>query len=265
MTFKKRIRHILYISLSLLIITTKLFSAGNRPQLIVYQYPLPESKLLPSATTIIVRFQPGTSLHNTTDVKFIVQGQQSGIHSGETILSSDGRTFIFKPHAMFAPGELVEVTVSAARIELNYSFSFTITPPENSVTTSQYQPEISNPEICSKEDVLNVPSDDGVRVTNGISLPNDFPTLVPSIYNQQLDGMLFITTTRYVILMELDGTPYFYRQFPLNRRVWDFTPQANGYISYMIGATVHLLDDQFEIVEKYKCGPQYWNGFELPL
>ncbi len=181
------------------------------------------------------------------------------------LLSSDGNTFIFKPFQKFYPGEQVQVKIVSASAGLRYTYFFTTSPStrdqhaffENYLET-YYAPENRDQKFSAPVDAVNAQLVDGVRVKNGISLPGDFPTLVPSIQEQQLGGKLFITTDRYAMLLALDGTPYFYHQFRRGRRAWDFTTQANNRISYMVGATAYLFDDRFELLDIYTCGHDYY-------
>ena len=104
-----------------------------------FQYisPLPDSKLHSRQTNII--FSHKNFIDQSTLIKdnvIRVTGSQSGIHSGEFILSDDGKTILFKPDELFAPGETVTVTLNSGiktvtGTSINaISYSFSITPLE---------------------------------------------------------------------------------------------------------------------------------------
>lgn len=71
-------------------------------------------------STIILRFKkisPGELSNLGSIIK--VAGEESGIHSGKTIIASDKRTLIFEPERSYKPGENVKVIIEPRFSEYN--------------------------------------------------------------------------------------------------------------------------------------------------
>ncbi|MBN1561230.1 aryl-sulfate sulfotransferase [candidate division KSB1 bacterium] len=214
---------------------------------IKYIHPLPSSRLHSPATTIIVRFENSSSM-DPHDVLFEVTGSSSGTHQGVTILSSDGETYIFKPANPFAAGETVDVTITAAKLNVHYSSTFIISP------TSV---ELSSSADDENEDADTPTSTQTVRIVNGVSLPSDFPQLEIRRHAATDSGFIFVSSTAYSMILNNDGAPCFYRKCLGQSKLWDFTVQANGLLTLMEGATAKVFDRQFELLDQYKCGHGY--------
>jgi hypothetical protein len=234
-----------------IVLRVDLLSADYKDHSIKYLYPLPYSKLVSPWTTIIVRFNNDTGLNNTEDIRLTVMGQKSGNHSGQTILTEDKHSFLFKPLLKFESGEQVYFDIRVRGKQIHFSSSFTISPksfnPKNTIEqgdTTSFQQKAS---IHKNE----------IRIINGVSVPGNFPVFKPGINIQPSDGLLFLSnySTRIFMILKNDGTPYFYRKS--NSNVWDFTVQADNVLTYMEGATAKVLNDHFEVVRTYKCGHGY--------
>ena len=91
-----------------------------------------------------------------------------------------------------------------------------------------------------------------MRLINGISVPSDFPTFVPTININPDEGKLFVSCYElgYLLILNSNGSPYFYKKSA--SRCWDFTIQPNGTMSYTIGRTSTTLDNNFEKIQSYK-------------
>ena len=73
---------------------------------------------------------------------------------------------------------------------------------------------------------------------NGISLPVNFPKLSTTINQETAPGKIFITNSEgapYLMILENDGTPYFYQQ--LDETSLDFKVQSNAMLSHWIDNT----------------------------
>ncbi len=224
-------------------------SASDLPEAIEYVFPLPRSDFHSPATKIIARFISAQFVKNTSQIDFLVVGRRSGVHDGTTILSSDSRTYIFKSSRAFTPGEEVSVEICVRSQPLKFSTTFKIRSdwPEPIETD-----DIREPVTARK---YNVAPHNEVRIINGISVPSDFPTLVPSVNTDPSDDLLFITTRYYAMLLYPDGSPFFYRR--LQYPVWDFTKQSESVISYVSGSAAWTLDHSFELLGEYRCGMGY--------
>ncbi|MBF8294644.1 MAG: hypothetical protein HW389_1189, partial [Bacteroidetes bacterium] len=98
-----------------------------------YIFPKPNSEFLRKETNIIVR--PGGNLDSRVlegHSVFRLVASKSGIHEGQTIVSDDKKTIVFKPLEAFEQGERVTVTVNdGIRLEngqrlKGMTFSFTV-------------------------------------------------------------------------------------------------------------------------------------------
>lgn len=214
---------------------------------IKYLHPLPDSRLHSPRTTIIVRFADNSPLRDARDVDFDVSGSISGEHQGDRLLSSDGETFIFKPENPFAIGETVLMTITAARLNVQHASMFFISPaPAAGQTSADEEPAA----------VVLQNGTTPVRVVNGVSLPSDFPELDIKQSGATDDGLIFISSASYSMILYNDGTPHFYRKSLGNSKLWDFTVQT-GLLTLMEGATAKVFDQHFELLNSYKCGHGY--------
>ena len=87
-----------------------------------YYSPLKNADYVSTGATIAVRYGPTLSDQNLADMKFGVQGAESGSHAGQTILADDHQTVIFKPSKPFAPGEQVKVDVSGLNLDVQHDY-----------------------------------------------------------------------------------------------------------------------------------------------
>ncbi|MEE4310595.1 MAG: aryl-sulfate sulfotransferase [candidate division KSB1 bacterium] len=209
---------------------------------IQYLHPLPGSRLVSQSTTIILRFEKEHVINLEKDVSFAVYGSRSGPCIGETVLSSDSRTLIFKPSAEFQSGERVSVDISTPKHQDDYQYTFLI-------STTRYN---NQQPLGEHNDFAFSDGREEYRIINGVSVPGDFPSFKPSVFNNPSEGMIFISTGNYLMILRNDGTPYYYRK--TNSRLWGFTLQAGGMLSFMDGATPNIMDKRFEIIDYYKCG-----------
>jgi hypothetical protein len=96
-------KHFLKIALILFIFTSVLLANINKS--IQYVYPKPGSKMVSNKTNIILRnvtdINESTIKHNLISVV----GSESGIHTGDFVLSDDNKTIVFNPHTAFAHDE----------------------------------------------------------------------------------------------------------------------------------------------------------------
>ena len=87
-----------------------------------YEYVFPGlgAKYVHPNSTIILRFEsiaPEELTNLETLIK--VSGEESGTHSGKTIIASDNRTLIFEPDKSYELGEKVLVTIDPCLSEFN--------------------------------------------------------------------------------------------------------------------------------------------------
>jgi hypothetical protein len=103
------------------------------PAAVQYVSPMPNAAYVSPGATIILRFGPRLSKRKVANLKFEVNGSQSGDHPGQTILADDQKTVIFKPDKPFTAGEQVQVDVNSLQMDpmmaynpVSYSFNVSI-------------------------------------------------------------------------------------------------------------------------------------------
>ncbi len=116
-----------------LILLSNLFAQNNAP----YQYvsPKPASLMVSNETNIILRHSDIIDQQSLSASLIQVKGSESGLHSGDLILSDDDRTIVFNPDKAFAGNEEVKVILMSGhkktrRVTIcpEFSFSFTTAP-----------------------------------------------------------------------------------------------------------------------------------------
>src|ERR1700690_1377517 len=88
-----------------------------------YYSPLKNAQYVSTGATVVVRYGPILSAQDLAGVKFTVQGSKSGSHAGQVILADDHKTVIFKPTALFMPGEQVRVNINGLVLDGQTSYS----------------------------------------------------------------------------------------------------------------------------------------------
>ncbi len=92
-------------------------SPSSQSLALQYYSPLQNAEYVSKDATIVVRYGPALSNQNLDDLKFTIEGSESGLHAGQTILADDHKTVIFKPASPFTPGEQVTVKVSSLHLD----------------------------------------------------------------------------------------------------------------------------------------------------
>jgi len=225
----------------LIIIFCSLFLSHSLAQELLpagYQYvfPRPGAKYVHPNSTIILRVKnisPKDLTNFNTCIK--VSGEESGTHSGNTIIASDKRTIIFTPEKSYKIGEKVYVTIEPRLTEftsitiqpLNYEF----TVLEQEVIKGSIVDEKSGNLTALKNAVIVEPQ----IMSNGVSVPSDFPHVNITHNNNPSSDYIFLNTMIppfYNIIFNTLGDPVWYRKTSDLRE--DFRVQANGWITMQI-------------------------------
>ena len=224
-----------------------------------YLSPLPESKYNNKETNIII------SSNRTADKNIIgnkgnitVEGSISGLHKGEVLIASDGRTIIFKPFKPFSLSETVHVKLSSRITGKpgSFEYKFYVKDKEIAPTRSDYFLKELGMKYFNNSlfPVSNIYSD---------SLPANFPSPTVMVSNNPSPSKIFLTCFSffpsygtYLMIFNNDGTPYFYRNaaFPT-----DFKKILNGNLVYFDGdkAKYYELDTNYFIVDSFYTGNGY--------
>ncbi|MBP1679063.1 MAG: hypothetical protein H6Q29_974, partial [Bacteroidetes bacterium] len=248
---------------------------GANPGGVQYLSPLPGSRLVSRASTIIVR--PGGRLDASVlaGASIRVTGERSGGIETGLVLSTDGRTIIARPDRMFEPGETVTVEVDGAIATTDgqtvppFSFTFSVTPLRDPVRM---------------ERVEDFDAPDGIRLLPPVasrapaakrdSVPADFPIIRIDSVDNPAPGDLFLSVARdmpdvgwYLMILDNAGQPVRYLK-TLHHYPTAFQRQANGLLSFADireeywfaggGYCTHkILDTSFAVVDSFQCGNGY--------
>ncbi len=237
-----------------------------------YLSPRPGAMLVSAETTIGVRQGETIAESSLSNSTFRVEGGKSGLHPGQVILADDEKTVIFQPSAPFSPAEIVTVTIQSG-IETTggtvlggLTYTFTVSP--NSLTQRRTLPE-TNHEVDWGGGNQSLPVTTGALVgnpTNYATLAADFPFVtVTAAANQTGDGLLFLNNTSnrpphpYLLILDDNGEPVFYRKMAPGVRYSDFRKQVNGLLTYHDGAAeaYKALDSSYRMVDTYRAGNGY--------
>jgi hypothetical protein len=230
------------------------------PLFISYLHPRPSSQLVSNQSTILLRLNPTSGIHRN-DIQFEVVGSQSGNCAGEKIYSDDLKTIIFRPHNNFIPGETISVTIREKNRPL-FSYQFSISGMSQS-DKQNARLSFTDLDHIAKE-LVTVPKVGTVRSINGITVPSDFPEFkIQEYYSDNIaPGYLFFGLRgAYVMMLNNDGTPYFFEKS--NDFLMDFKVQPNGMLSRLVDdwssgeRFFALLDNQFSYVDSFMVQGDY--------
>jgi len=251
---------------------------AQKPASIQYISPVHESSLNSRSSQIIIR--PGEVLDPVSafgDNLIEVQGSQSGKVSGQAILSSDGKTLIFKSDNQFSPGEEVTVTLGnglltrSGETVQSFTFSFTVTPLEKPLNPYEHIATL-NP--------MNVPEEISIEAqTYALDdpLPDDYGFELIH-YGDPSPGYLFLTPTPvavlegYNLIADNDGNVIHSEFFDSGMPV-DLKVAPNGWLTYGImdepspfgvaaGLTDYfLMDSTYTVMDNFQMGNGYTADF----
>jgi len=231
--------------------------------------PQPNSEYHHPETNIILRASAPLSQPDLLSLVWEVSGSLSGNHSGSVRLADDGLTILFKPSSPFYLGERVSCIVKpgeGSRLP-KLSFTFSIINKRIDFDPTQYfQQEMIKEGYAANTDLKTF---ENSTPLNNDSLPSDFPSLTSVVPAQPSSDYLYLsnitfggtTAAAYLMIVDNGGHPIFQRR--MGTYCYDFTKQQNGLYTYYQTAINHYraLDDQFRIVDSFKCG----NGYTTDL
>jgi len=260
-------------------------AAADPPADYRFLSPLPGSSRILPETNIILR--PGgvldpSLLTDTTPID--VEGSVSGPCSGRVRVSDDQSTVTFRPDRPFAFGENVTVRVMSRNGNGDgalppIAFQFTIAGPERDALRSFRLPDDDGEgwAVTGSSGTVTGPAEMAGAstamsrvgaVSNG-PLPADFPKITATTSGSPSPGRLFISSfdpadpgaTPYLMILENDGTPFFYR--PLIGAGHDFKLQPDGRLTYFdpVLDGFYALDSTYAVVDSFRCGNGYQTDF----
>jgi hypothetical protein len=240
--------------------------AAHLPQGVSFLSPADGAKYVLPGTTIIARFDRPAELPADAPSLFNVTGSVSGRHPG-SVVSSGGRTLIFKPASAFAWNETVTVTLALDNTGLSPN-----TRPAATFSFTTARKMAKGPPGFEREFGVTVPSprSSGVPPLPGMhamgmdTIPSAFPKIDIHDYGDTSSGLLFLsnftvplTVTPYLLILRNDGSPVFYRA--MSAYCTDFKIQPNGLLTYFdAGADAfYEMDSSYAIVDSFRTGNGY--------
>jgi hypothetical protein len=263
-------RGLLYFAL-LFILHADDVGGQSRPSTLQYVSPRPGANLVSRETNVIVRFQDGAE-NRIADLAamFSVTGSRSGTHMGETILSDDGETIVFKPREPFTPGERVSVTVDCRENAFgmesaSYTFEFVISPKRRKsepmvpscLAEKRFHPGgEKSTEAPGREESLAL----------DYTLPAGFPPITVSAVDNPGEGYLFLTNfvwkfpdppPSHLMILDNTGAPVFFRKS--ESFVMDFKKQRDDLLSYFefLPWGHVFIDSTYTPIDTCRCGNGY--------
>ena len=222
---------------SFLVLSMGIWAQNTNP----FQYisPKPSSIMVSNETNIILKHSGNINEATLSNKVLKVEGSKSGMHTGDLILSDDGKTIVFNPASPFAGNEDVQVVISKgietqAGSELSeYSFSFStassgIVQLKNTASgNSNFPSENQSPNALKKSEI-------------NFSLPAP-PITIDSINNPS-EGYIFMATWdrnvpakygNFIFILDKNGA--IVDSVRVNGAPYDFHVQPNGLLSYALG------------------------------
>jgi hypothetical protein len=251
---------------------------AEKPISVQYISPLDQSELNSRSSQIIIRQGDAINPSTLNTDLFTVIGDKSGRHSGEVIISSDGKTIIFKPVSKYAPGEQISVLFSAGLKLQNgntvppFDFSFKVTPLEKPLNPADYKEELNLFRL--PEDLRNTTLQ---KPALSDSLPQDFPTFTVEVNDTTSSGDYFFSPTRivsgdgYNVIVSNTGELKYYEK--INEGVpFDFKVASNSMLTFGIMSEFYefggggdtqffMMDSSFSIVKQFQMGNGYTSDF----
>jgi hypothetical protein len=251
------------------------YTPANAAEAPWYEFvsPIPGSTLVLPETNIILRPGGAVDAASTLGGSLVsVSGSISGSHDGRLRLSDDRQTLTFQPYAPFTYGETVTWHVGSGLVTDTRglippaSFTFTIAGPERESLGDSPIP--ADGDEIPPSPSLAVAATRAVNLRSATlvadSLPSDFPNIRAAVYGNTAPGRLFVSNLTlganapsYLMILDNDGTPFFYRQHPGS--LLDFKVQPDGRLTYFDGSTRrhYALNARYDVVDSFSCGNGY--------
>ena len=234
----------------------------------IYSSPRPGAVLVSPGTTVTVRYARRADPAAVSRALFDVWGEESGFHGGDVILAGDGRTVIFSPDDPFTLGERVTATIGTLRAIdgsplAGGDLTFTVAAHPVPITTDLL-PEMQVGAMPTHRVPLTTTRD-------YVTVPDSFPTIsVTTPASGTADGYLFLAPFTigdghfggdeppYLLILDDQGEPVFYRELPAGETAFDFKRQPGGELTYVLTESgFHVLDETYTEVAVYTAGNGY--------
>jgi len=252
-------------------------SSNNNEVKIIYLSPVPGAIYVMPQTNIIIR-SSGIIDNSSLDQPGLitVNGTISGLHNCKIILADDQKTILLQPIVPFAAGEKVSVklvkgikTLTGKTLQ-DTVFNFTI-------SSSSFSPEFKSQAILKEltdmgqanKSAAPIPVLKGnklKKITGIKDLPDDFPELSVTQYNNPNPGYIFLGNFsvqtgnaygNYIMIVDNSGNPVFYRK--MSGPCFDFKVQSTGMMTYfdLKALKFYGMNSSFSVVDSFACGNGY--------
>jgi hypothetical protein len=221
-----------------------------------FQYinPKPHSHYVSPESNIIIK--KGNTIDGATvNEKLIkVYGSESGIHKGHFLLSDDSKTLVFNPYSPFSQWEKVTVELNEGirtidgknigKLDFEFFINRNSEPGDVKILNKELENNFKNPEKRSLASILA-----------------DLPSLIVNSVNNPSSGYMFLPPSNYLMIVDNDATPVFYRN--VNGSIYDFKLQPTGEITYFIynPLACYALDNSLNHKRTFKTA----NGYSLDV
>jgi hypothetical protein len=244
----------------------------------LYLSPVPDAPYVsPQTRYVLLRFKSvlPSQVTNLLTTFISVTGYLSGSHPGKTHLASDGKTLIFEMGTDFATNELVAVTLtpfvapgtSGSVQGYEYYFMVSAPMPGTPAATPHFVPgpaattSVTAQAVGPPEKPVGAPSSSGAQalatpvvLSNGVSVPSDFPKVTITANSNPSPGYLFLENALngvppYTMMLDNQGLPVWYQR----GRMYDFKIQKNGMITWALSDDTGLpaFDQNFNYLKTY--------------
>lgn len=237
------------------------------PKNFEYISPRPSSKFVNTCQQIAFRFKKSVYPYKIDQVKVLAKGSLSGEIQGNLKLANDHKTFIFKPDRPFVSNETIEVKIisTAYMSSGGIQFYFSIGSLENSKREQIVREVMVKrfPELSQSQ--LNLVPNQKTNFSAKNSLPEGFPEITVTEYNNPSPGYIFIapfsysTGSLFNIILDNYGTPVYYKK--TTNGASDFKKQPSGDITYydVPAARFFRMNPFYEIVDTISIGNGFYN------
>jgi hypothetical protein len=227
---------------------------------IIYLSPKPDAEWVSIQSTIILRFDEElTGRIDPSQVLIQVIGDKSGYHQGQLMRSKQQKTYIFKPNHSFEINDTVKVMISFEIEGKKNDFSYQFYTRSVAYLDQKILRDLEHFDPPPKNNQVN--QNTTTDVINGVSVPSDFPPVSVGILGETAPGKLFIAPAGgvpYILILENDGTPYFYQRISDFSR--DFKVQPTGTLTRRERGDIMgyvEMDTNFQIIDTLQCGNGY--------
>jgi len=240
-----------------------------------YQFldPRPGSEYVARETRLLIRFAEisPTDLVNLSSFVQVI-GEKSGVHAGKMTMASDGRTIVFEPSTLFAGNEVVDVALTprwngshaqpAEPIQYRFYVLRAAAAPLSADDTAEGKAltaasQTTTQPYAAAEALPGLP----MIMSNGVSVPGDFPHVRITQCRHPGDGYVFIGYDKeppYALILDNSGAPVWYRRGTFTE---DFKVHQNGLITEIqfkgAGLEYKGYDGSFNWVKDFHTGNGY--------